>query len=313
MKRPVGVTAGVVVAMLGSIIALIVAVGFVATLFLPVPPGGQTPGKLATFVMALTVASIGGIGVWTAVGLFRLRPWARTSIQVLALFVAIGSAFVLVILGMLGAPAHITRDTVNATRIAAGLMFGIPLALAVWMLVQFNTSATKAAFASNEDVEQAPRPLSITFIAWSNLLSVAAFLVGAVTGGSGFVLGFSLPSWIARIYCVALAAVSLYIGKGLLDLRDRARVIAIGWSVFTLLNALVVFVPSVRQRILGVQIPPPANPDTAFLPFSPDLFFDVVFGAVAIGAALTIWFLEHHRDVFLRTENSRFLTGLHAS
>ncbi|HEY0528932.1 MAG TPA: hypothetical protein VGD02_08885 [Gemmatimonadaceae bacterium] len=308
MKRPGGVTAAVIVAMFGSMIALMLAAAAVASVFIKLPPGGQAPPPASVLIGAAVFTVVAGVGVWTAVGLFQLRPRARTAIQVLAIFVAIGCAFFLAIFSLVRPAAGLSRDTVNAGRIAVALVSGIPLVIAVWILFQFNTSKTKAAFASGEAVDASPRPLSITFIAWSYLLSIPVFLASTLSDGPGFLLGLTIPTWAARIYAVALAVLSFYIGKGLLELRERTRVIAIGWSVFSLANALVIFLPSVRQRLLNTQ--PPPGVETA-LPFSPDTFLNVVYGAFAIGAVLTIWFLEHHRDKFLRAENFRFLVGLH--
>ena len=309
MKRPIGVTVGVVVALLGSILALVFAVGAIATLFIQTPPRGQSPGTLATIVSAIAIAGVAAVGVWTAVGLFKLRPWARTSIQVLALFVALGCGFMLLVMMMFRPPADMSKDTYNAARIAIGLAFGLPFLVSAWILLQFNTAATKAAFASGAGADPSPRPLSITFIAWSNLLGGLAFLFAVVGGGEGFLLGLMLPSAIARLYYAGLAALSFYIGKGLLDLRERSREIAIGWSAFTLLNAAAVFLPSVQRRFIAEAAQNSSAADSA-LPFSPRTFITVVFGAMALSAAVTIWFLAHHRDVFVRTENSRFLARL---
>jgi hypothetical protein len=311
MKRPGGVTAGVVVAMLGSMAALMLAAAGVASLFIETPAGAQPQPAGSVLIGALLLTVVAGVGTWTAVGLFQLRPWARTTIQVMAIFVAIGCAFILTIFAMVRPGAGLSSDAVNAGRIAVAVMGGIPLVIAVWILFQFNTERTKAAFASREAVDPSPRPLSITFIAWSNFLSIPTFLAGAVIGGPGFVLGLALSPWAARVYAVALAAVSFYIGKGLLGLRERTRLLAIGWSAFSLANALVVFIPSVRHRLLSAHLTPAAHVDTVF-PFPPEMFLNLVYGAFAIGAVVTIWFLEHHRDTFLRAENARFLGGLQA-
>ena len=48
-------------------------------------------------VSAAMFATLAVLGIWTSVGLFRLRSWARTSILVFAGFLAAGSIFSLLI------------------------------------------------------------------------------------------------------------------------------------------------------------------------------------------------------------------------
>jgi hypothetical protein len=308
MKRPGGVTAGVIVTMFGSMAALMLAAAAVASLFIKTPPGGQAPPIGFLLFSALMFTVLAGVGVWTAAGLFQLRPRARTSIQVLAIFVAIGSALFLLMIAIVRPGSGISNDAVIAGRIGAGVMFGVPLAVSLWILFQFNTAATKAAFASGEAVDPSPRPVSITFLACSNFLNIPAFLAGVLTHNSNstFLFGLTLPVWAAYVYTVALVVLSFYVGKGLLDLRERARLIALGWAVFSLANSLVVFVPPVRRRLLTAALIPTGSVDTAF-PFTPEMFLNVFYGAFAIGWVVTIWLLEHHRDTFLRAENARYL------
>ncbi|HEX9085558.1 MAG TPA: hypothetical protein VF836_12540, partial [Gemmatimonadaceae bacterium] len=111
MSRPVGLTASAIVAILGSILALLLAGILVATPFIataqPQPPNG------AQFAIAgaAIFAALAGFGIWTSVGLFRLRSWARASILVIAGFVAAFSIFGLLVSLAVPLPPETTAGT----------------------------------------------------------------------------------------------------------------------------------------------------------------------------------------------------------
>ena len=147
MSRPAGVTASAIVAILGGIFALLFAGLAVASLFIettqPKPPNS------AQFVIAgaAMIAALAGIGIWTSVGLFRLRSWAHTSILVFAGFLAAGSLFSLLLTMAMPIPPGFTASTEHIFRPTMAAMFGIPLVIAAWWPFQFNTKSTKAANA----------------------------------------------------------------------------------------------------------------------------------------------------------------------
>jgi hypothetical protein len=77
MGKPLGVTASAIVAILGSTIFMAFGALLVVAMFLETPksPPVSVPFGLAVAAMYIIVASV---GIWTSIGLFRLRPWART-------------------------------------------------------------------------------------------------------------------------------------------------------------------------------------------------------------------------------------------
>src|SRR5215208_8224403 len=197
MSRPVGVTASAIVAILGSILALFFAVLSVASLF--IETGQPQPPNSAQFVIAgaATFAALAGVGIWTSVGLFRLRSWARTSILVCAGFLAVGSIFSLLVTMVVPMPPEISAGTEGTFRRVAAVMFGIPFAIAAWWLIQFNTRSTKAAFASGVAEAASPRPLSITIIAWTNIFGGVSALFPILTGVPAFLFGATFNGWMA--------------------------------------------------------------------------------------------------------------------
>jgi hypothetical protein len=300
MSRPVGITASAIVAILGSIFALLLAVLSVASLFMETTKP-QAPNS-AQFVIAGAVmfAALAGIGIWTSIGLFRLRSWARTSILIFAGFLAACSALSLLISVAVPIPPQIAAGTEHTVRRMMAVMFGVPLAIAVWWLIQFNAQSTKAAFAS--PIAEAPslRPMSITVIGWALIVGTASCLVLTTTGVPVFLFGAIFKGWIAAVIYAFFAALSLYIGKGLLDLRERARVLAIGWFGFGLVHtSLVTLVPSLRQRMFELQRGLEQNQPNP-IPFDQGMLTNVMLAFTVILVAGAIGFLIRDRAAFVK-------------
>ena len=301
MSRPGGITASAIVAILGSIFALLLAVLSVASLFIETPQ--PRPPNSAQFVIAgaAMFAAFAGVGIWTAVGLFRLRSWARTSILVFAGFLAAGSIFSLLMTMAVPTSPAMTAGTEQLFRRVIAVMFGVPLAIAVWWLIQFNTRSTKAAFASPIAEAASPRPLSITIIAWASIIGGASCLFQILTRTPAFLFGAIFNGWSAGVIYAFYGAISLYIGKGLLDLRERARVLAIWWFGFSFVHlSVVTLVPPLRERMLELQrtlIQNQKNP----IPFDQGMMTNVILAFTAIVAASAIWFLIRNRATFARS------------
>jgi hypothetical protein len=180
----------------------------------------------------------------------------------------------------------------------------MPLAIAVWWLIQFNAQSTKAAFASPIAEAGSPRPMSITIIAWASIFGGASCVFAILARAPAFLFGASFNGWTAGVIYAVFGALSLFIGKGLLDLREEARVLAIGWFGFSFVHAsLVTLVPSLRERMLEAQRAleqKQPNP----IPFDQGMLTNVLFAFAAIVAAGAIWFLIRNRAAFGRAENA---------
>ena len=304
MSRPVGVTASAIVAILGSILALLFTALAIASLFIAPPQSQQANSAQSVIASAAMLAVLALIGMWTSVGLFRLRAWARTSILVFAGFLAACSIFTLVVMMIVPMPPNTTVGTEHTFRRTMAVVFGIPLAIAVWWLVQFNRQSTKAAFASSIADPASARPMSISVIAWMNIVGGASCLLPVVTGTPAFLFGVVFNGWIARVIYAVFAALTLYIGKGLLDLREEVRLLAIGWFAFTLVHlSLITLVPPLRQRMLDLQrtlVQNQPNP----IAFDPGTLMNVMLVVAAIVAAGSIFFLIRNRAAFARAESA---------
>jgi hypothetical protein len=285
----------------GSLFTLLLAALSIGSLFMettkPQPPNSAQ----FVIVSAVMITLLGALGIWTAVGLFRMRSWARTSIVIFAGFLAATSLFSLLLTMAIPIPPEFSAGTGQIFRRVMAGMFGIPLAIAVWWLVQFNTQSTKAAFASPIDEDASMTPLSITIIGWLTLFGSASSLLFVLLRVPAFLFGASFTGWSAGAIYLLFAALSVYIGKGLLDLREQARIVAIGWFAFGFIHlSFVTLVPSVRERLFAVQRTLEANQPNP-IPLDQGMMMNVILGFSALLAVAAIWFLIRNRAAFVRT------------
>jgi hypothetical protein len=310
MARPAAVTASGVVAIAGSLAAIAMGALTLASLFMTRPAGAPENSVVAVVWSVTLFLAIGAMGIWTSIGLFRLRPWARTSILIFAGFLAATCLFGFAVTMLAPLPADVSRGVRDSFRLFMGVGFGVPILIGGWWLVQFNSPSTVAAF-SRPVTDVAPRrPISATVIAVLMILGAVAGLLPLLSRAPIFLFGQNLSGWAATTIYLVIVAVSLYIAKGLLDVRERARLLAIAWFVVWFVHALLVsVVPALRQRLLARMTLPP---EEAPVPFAPGVLIDASLVAVAIMAAVVIFFLSRDRSAFVRAENARDWPGLHS-
>ena len=303
MSRPVGVTASAIVAILGSMIALLFAAFLAASPFMTMPQPQPPNSAQFAVIAAAMFAALAGIGIWTAVGLFRLRPWARTSMLIFAGFLGACFAFSLAMIMVLPLPPQMSPGSARAFRSVVALTLGIPVAIALWWLILFNTRSTKDAFASPFAESASARPITVTAIAWMSIIGGVSCLYGILGRLPAFLFGVILNGWMGIVIYVLYAGISLYIGKGLLDLRERARVVAIGWFAFGFVHmSVVTLVPSLRQRMVEIQrtlIPGQKPP----IPFEQGIVMNMGYALAAIVAVAAIYFLIRNRAAFVGAES----------
>lgn len=300
MSRPAGATASAVVAIMGSVFTLLMAAFMFAAAFMDLPQTQPAvPGFGGMMIgTAVFLAGLAGLGIATAVGLLRMRPWARISIQVFATFIAAISLIALITVPLIPVPPQTDPAAARIVRPVTLVMFGVPLIIAVWWLVQFNTRATKAAFASPTPGTASRRPLSISIIAWFSIIGGVSCLMPILMRMPAFLFGVTLTGWTAGVLYAFFGAVSLYFGRGLLELRERARIVAIAWYAFTIVHmSIVTLVPTVRQRMLEMQsdfqVTQASQP-----PFDMSAFTNVTFAFITVLSAVVIWFLVRNRQAF---------------
>ena len=144
--------------------------------------------------------------------------------------------------------------------------------------------------------------MSITLIAWMSIVGGVSAVLAILARQPLFLFGGVFHGWVAGVVYAVYAALSLFIGKGLLDLREEARILGIGWYGFSFLHsAAIALVPALRQRMLELQLALARNEQEAVA--IPSMLPNVIFALAAILSAVAIWFLIRNRAAFGRTES----------
>jgi mannose/fructose/N-acetylgalactosamine-specific phosphotransferase system component IID len=116
--------------------------------------------------------------------------------------------------------------------------------------------------------------------------------------------GAVFHGWTAGVVYAIYGALSLFIGKGLLDLREEARILGIGWYAFSFLHsAAIAFVPALRERMVDYQRTLTPN-DQEVAAIAQSMLPNLIFGLAALLSALAIWFLVRNRAAFGRAESA---------
>lgn len=305
VNRPAGVTASAVVAILGSVLTLLVAAMMASAPFMDVAQPTDPPNMGAFVIgMAGALGSLAALGIWTAIGLLKLRPWARTSIMVFAGITAIMCVFTLafVLLMPFPAPPNIDASKVLVVKSGMIVIFAIPALIGAWWLIQFNRPGTKLAFASSSPMAARDRPLSVAIIGWMQLLGGVFSVIPMVAATPLFLAGAFLTGWPARSGYALLGAVGIYTGWGLLRLNETARKVALASLSLSALNGmLITLLPSAKAKMIAFQkTVPQGELDPSTIDFSEWLNISMLFGFLLSAAG--IWFLVKNKPAFEHRE-----------
>ena len=134
MKKPFGVTASAIVALLGSLLMLGLCV--VLCLVLVLSPGRGPMPPETKLGMVLGLGIFGFLGAWgtaTAIGLLRLRNWGRVSILIFATLLALTGVVAAPAILLIPAPPT-APPNFNAIRAGMAVFYGVLGALgALWL------------------------------------------------------------------------------------------------------------------------------------------------------------------------------------
>lgn len=271
MNRSAGVTVIAVLQLLGSLFSLAMGALMAAILaFAPLPakPDSPMPLGFKTLFSVIVVTMYVLPAIWglvTAIGLFRLKSWARVSTIVFsALLIAFGMFSLLAIVMIAVIPI---RNQPASAKIFSAVMMAslaaIQLSVAIWWIVYLTRPRVKAQFAiatavavtgdqvvaANAGAER--RPLSITVIACFLLAGAAFFPMAIAMRWPAAIFTTVVTSWSAVLLYGAFFVVNAWIGIGLLRYWPFTRTAAIGYLIFGFVNSSVFWlVPGSQARIL---------------------------------------------------------------
>jgi hypothetical protein len=336
MKRPSGVVVSAVLLILGSLFQLLMALGMALSGTLSqsqissggipgAPAAAPMPGWISGFMYAICVFFIGlaAWGILTAVGLFRMRRWARCSILVIggvsAVFGLLSLLFsLLMMLLPLPAPGNMDPSQAQTAHAITGIAFGcvaffygVICAVGIFWLVYFNRQKVRDAFAGPAgEAAESRRPILISVIAVLNMIGAASCLLMVFLPLPGAIFGWILHGWGKAALYLVFAVLTGAVGAGLWQLKRWGWRLALAMQAFGLVNVVVYLLrPSLWLRYIAEmnQIIIPAQPQLPerfqTMMYNASFAFGVLF-CIAIVAILIYYRKAFQRPIELSQSES---------
>lgn len=303
MNKWIAIRVSATLTIVGSVATLLLAGLMVMTgFFAPPPPaaaGSPVPFKGMMLAIAIFFVLLSAWGLVTGIAIFRRRAWSRLSMLIFGvLLVGMGGSALLGVL-FIRFPQNpdVTPQMMSALRLGIAAFYGAMAALGVWWLLLFNSSRTKQYFTDLQPAAEGSRPLSISVIAWYLLLTTVFTAAAAILRVPGMFFGMLVTGWAALGVYTVFAAVNLYLGTGLLQLQEHARIGTIVYFVFAAANAVVSFLlPGFEGRMQAMQNALPRFFGSAQQPMPMQPWGFALMGSVFV--LVPIWFLVQRRAAF---------------
>ena len=284
MRTPAGVVAAAVVLALMTAMGLLGSLASAAISLLAARGTGEPmiPAvRVAMIVTALVMLAVFLFCGWTAVGLFRLRRWARYSILAIGGLEFFATAMMgLVMILMRNAvpppPSGPEYISMPAMMVGMGAFYGVLSLIGVWWLAYFNLAHVRAAFAGEASPAPMPRTLSlestapipaasappppvsgwrIVIVVWAclALLSCLFFPAALAMHLPMFLFGVVLRGTTAAAVVLVMLAIQLFLGVGLLRKWRAAWYAALLWQAYTLAYFVAMALPGMPARFAAYQ------------------------------------------------------------
>jgi hypothetical protein len=325
MKRPFGVIFSAILLILGSLIQLLMAFGMALSGaitqqrlhsggFPGATDAAPMPDWMPVFMYVICVFFIAltAWGITTAVGLIRMRSWARYSILIIGGLLAVFSfvqllVMLLMLLVPLPVPANVDASQVHTAQVVtkiflgvAALFHGIICAVGITWLVYFNRQKVCDAFTgATGKASESHRPILISVIAVLNLIGAASCLLCVFLPIPVAVFGWLFDGWgRVEIYLV-IAALTASIGIGLWQLKEWGRLLALAMQALGLVNTAIYLArPSLMLRY-SEEIQQRINPMQPQLPeHFQTTMYSVMFGFTILLYIAIIAVLIYYRKAF---------------
>jgi hypothetical protein len=328
MRRPGGVVASAIILTVISLLEILGALGMALAASInrnmgPVAvqsaPAAPAPLWMPDFMygMAIFFLLLAGWGIATAIGIIRLRRWARYSILIIGggmAFLGLTSMsgillFLAVPLptprGLDAAQAHSMQMVARFGLFMGALAYAAVLAIGIWWLVYFNRKSVRSVFAGASGQIAESRPVLISVFAVLSILGapccvaaafipVPALFFGTVIGGGEKIALFS-----------AFALLELVIGIGLWRMAEWARRLALGFLALGAVNLIVYLVrPSLMLKNMAEVYRAMQVAQPQFAPHFQNILFAETFGLSLVFIGAIAYMLHYYRGRFVEPNES---------
>jgi uncharacterized membrane protein (DUF2068 family) len=332
-----GIVAAAIVALIGSGFALLMGLLEIGMTFVRWPVSDSEVSlpflKYSFLLVALMAFGFGAWGIASAVGLLRLREWARISTIVFSAIFLLFAIFPMLMLLMIPplplestklAQGTSSEEITHLIRIGMAAVYLIPAAVAVWWLIFFNRGAVKAQFVARSVLASFPespanvpavplipaeagpaRPVSINIIGWYMIVAGGLMLPFPLLMPMpvGF-LGWVLTGRRASLLFLTYGVIHLGLGYGLLKLKPLSRTLTIWYFLWTVANSLAqALLPGREVRLkatldsMAASLGAPQSQLAWYIHFARfGLWAGNAFAVLV--AALIIWLLAREKQAF---------------
>ena len=304
MRKWMAIRASAVVALAGGVGTLAFSVAMAAVLLLsPMRNSGAFPPALVRALGLVMAALFAGAGIWSICagwGVFRRRNWARISMVIFGALLAFfgGTGALAMLFVPLPMDAAVDQHVASVARMSIVGLYLVLAAVGGWWLIVFGRDSAKPYFAEGGAVAESARPLSVGVIGWYLIVASVGTALCGVFRIPTILFGFVVDGWTTLAVCTVLTAIQLYLGAGLLQLDERARVWTIVYLSAMGANGLaMVAAPGydVRMRALSGEFQDFFHLD---VPAMPNAWL-IGLASVAY-AAILVWLLARRRGAFVR-------------
>ncbi len=253
-KPSAAVIIAAILAMLGSLFMMLcLGLGLMG---LYLAPGGMDVTGAPPFAFAAVATgmvftfAVCVLGVFTGIGLLRLRNWARISALIWAGFTVLFCSLVLIGLLVLPfPPLPATGQSINigTVKLMIAVIYGLPILIGAWWLALFNQKETKSLFKgstvlTSPEVAVKPRcPLPVAIVAGLMLFSVTGMFMAPLMHLpiSVILFGQRQHGELGAFLYAASTVLYLAAAIGLLRLKRWSYPLAVGQYVFWMVSGAV--------------------------------------------------------------------------
>jgi hypothetical protein len=305
-RTPGSVTAVGIVAILSSAIVLLGALLTAAAIvFIPVPSNGPALPDSLRYVTAGIMVFVVGLavfGVFTGVGLLRLKNWARISALIWAGFAVVfgGLAMVFGFLMPLPTTSSEAIQMMPVVRVVVLVFYGVPLGIGIWWLIFLNRRKIADQFAGRIDtasaraeeflLEKPIGPLPIMVLAGFQLVSsILTAMLLLLFPLPAILFGYVIHGKTGTLVFLLTCLVSAVIGVGLLKLKPWAYTLGMAWMAFGLISGVASLLSPNYEAVMQEALKsmpfqtPFTNTHEFFRQIQPSVFIGLLFPLAILG------------------------------
>jgi len=300
---------GILIAVFGILTALIAVAG--VSVMAPPNTAGLPPfAKSLSIVMMVLFCCVAIFGIFTGIGVLKLKSWARISMLVWGGVMVFFCGMALMFLLFVPLPEGPENSplTPNVLRLVVSFAYGVPVAIGAWWLWLFNQRGVKKQFMPSGSLEGTapvaggPRcPLPLAILAGFSIFSVGTSLLLFPVMHLPFnmiLFGFRFHGMPGAVLYLVSAALFLTGSIGMLRLKRWSYPLMLGQYFFWMASGTVSLLsPNFERNVQEVfsQMNMPEGP-AAQAAFVQTRTFGIL---TLLPSVMLVWLLLYYHTRFM--------------